>query len=76
MSTSLSARSAKPRVWLAGGQQCPPPTPTGPDRPVVSDGSRRWIPGQDGLYHTEDGRHHHSWTQLRDRSDLVEVPTQ
>jgi hypothetical protein len=62
---------ARVRVWLvaglAGGA-----VPV--DRPMVRDDLMRcWCPGEDGRYHTADGRHHADWTELHARFDLVEV---
>ncbi len=58
----------RPRVWLVG-------TPTDPqDQPVVRDTRMRtWQPGEDGRYHSADGWHHATWTELHSRYDLVEV---
>lgn len=63
--------SAKPRVWLvARTDTTPPPT----DRPTVRDHRMRtWAPGPDGRYHSTDGYHHTTWTDLHTHFDLVEV---
>jgi hypothetical protein len=34
---------------------------------------RTWLPGADGGYHSADGWHHTTWTELHSRYDLVEV---
>lgn len=68
----MSTTITRPRVWLAveiGVKPDPTDTPT-----VTDDQLRTWHPGPDGLYHTADGRHHATWRELRNRSDLVEVP--
>ncbi|KZB82758.1 hypothetical protein [Amycolatopsis regifaucium] len=66
----MSAPTA-PRVWLAAGV-ADKPAPT--DQPVVRDDLMHlWFPGEDGLWHTADGRHHAAWTELHARFDLVEV---
>jgi hypothetical protein len=61
----------RPRVWLVGAAgNRPEPV----DRPVVRDTwMRTWLPGPDGVYHSTDGRHHATWTELHARYDLVEV---
>jgi hypothetical protein len=61
----------KPRVWLVAGlgAEHPPAQPV----EVVDDQLHHWIPGPDGLLHTVDGRHHASWTELHQRTDLREV---
>jgi hypothetical protein len=60
-----------PRVWLvAGTNHAPDPD----DRPTVRDTcGHTWCPGIDGCYHTADGRHHATWTELHTRYDLIEV---
>jgi hypothetical protein len=68
----MSTRAVEPRVWLVGGTGSPPP-PAGDDQPALSDLTRVWLPGPNGEYHTEDGRHHASWADLHARHDLVEV---
>lgn len=62
-----------PRVWLAGGA-CPgQPAPS--NSTWLRDGTGRlWIPDGRGSWHTSDNRHHTTLSELRDRSDLVEVP--
>ncbi|MGH3757033.1 hypothetical protein [Actinophytocola sp.] len=58
----------RPRVWLVGT------TPNPTDLPTVRDiRMRTWQPGDDGRYHSADGRHHVTWTELNSRYDLVEV---
>lgn len=61
----------RPRVWLVGTiGTMPDPT----DLPTVRDTwLRTWHPGPDGRYHSADGRHHATWTELHTRYDLVEV---
>jgi hypothetical protein len=60
-----------PRVWLVAGAGAEPDPA---DHPVVRDHlMRQWCPSSDGRYHTADGRHHASWTELHTRFDLVEV---
>jgi hypothetical protein len=34
---------------------------------------RTWVPGDDGVYHSADGWHHVTWTELHTRYDLIEV---
>lgn len=68
----MSTTTARPRVWLVGGTTGPKP-PTGTDKPAVSDGHRRWLPGSADTWHTEDGRHHATWPDLHKRFDLVEL---
>jgi hypothetical protein len=58
----------RPRVWLVGS------TPDPADLPTVRDTRMRtWQPGDDGQYHSTDGWHHATWTELHSRYDLVEV---
>jgi hypothetical protein len=61
----------RPRVWLVGSTLDLPE----PDHlPTVRDTRmRRWQPGPDGRYHSADGWHHATWTELHSRYDLVEV---
>jgi hypothetical protein len=61
----------RPRVWLVGrGGTGPEPV----DLPAVRDTRMRtWVPGNDGVYHSADGWHHATWTELHARYDLVEV---
>ena len=60
-----------PRVWLVAGLGA---AAEPADHPAVRDDLMRgWVPGPDGRYHTLDGRHHASWTELHARFDLVEV---
>jgi len=61
----------RPRVWLVGGTGT---TPDPADLPAVWDTwLRTWLPGADGRYHSADGWHHATWTELHSRYDLVEV---
>lgn len=63
--------ATRPRVWLVAGIGS---APTPADMPTVRDHlMRTWHPGMDGRYHTPDGRHVCTWTELHDRYDLVEV---
>lgn len=58
----------RPRVWLVGT------TPYLAELPTVRDTwMRTWQPGADGRYHSADGRHHATWSELNSRYDLVEV---
>lgn len=69
--TPPGEHDAAPRVWFAG---LPAPAPGLCDRPTVRDDQgHMWQPGRDGQWHTTDGRHHQSWPQLRQRSDLTEL---
>lgn len=63
-----------PRVWLAGGQ----PRHKAPSNAtwLRDDTGRLWVPDGRGSWHTEDNRHHTTLTELRGRTDLVEVLTQ
>jgi hypothetical protein len=67
MTTSLT----RPRVWLVAGLAEQPEATDHP--PVRDDQMRQWQYSPDGRYHTADGRHHASWTELHARFDLVEV---
>lgn len=59
----------RPRVWLVGRIGTDPI-----DQPAVRDTRMRtWMPGTDGVYHSTDGWHHATWTELHSRFDLVEV---
>jgi hypothetical protein len=61
--------SDRPRVWLVGRIGTEPN-----DLPAVRDTRMRtWVPGDDGVYHSADGWHHATWTELHSRFDLVEV---
>jgi len=61
----------RPRVWLVGTIGT---TPDPTDLPAVRDTwLRTWVPGDDGRYHSADGRRHATWTELHSRYDLVEV---
>lgn len=64
--------TARCRVWLVGGLSRRTDHPnTG--SAVRDDQGRVWHHGKDGQFHTADHRHHATWSELRDRSDLVEV---
>jgi len=70
--TTLHTSPDRPRVWLVAGLGTDQ-EPT--DRPVVRDDRCRcWRPGADGRWHTPDNRHHATWSELHNRTDLVEVP--
>lgn len=59
------------RVWLVAGLGN---TPDPDDMPTVRDDQMHvWRPGDDGRYHTADGWHHATWTELHNRYDLIEV---
>jgi len=61
----------RPRVWLVARVGT---TPDPTDLPAVRDTRMRtWVPGADGVYHSTDGWHHATWTELHTRYDLVEV---
>jgi hypothetical protein len=66
---------ARPRVWLVAGLGPARHSPAEPaDRPAVRDDlMRTWRHGIDGRWHTPDGRHHATWTELHARFDLIEV---
>lgn len=66
MDTAAPARTAGPRVWLAGIG----PAPTG--APVRDDQQRIWVFAA-GRYHTTDHRHHETPARLHARTDLVAV---
>lgn len=71
MSSYATHQTNRPRVWLAGtnGSAIEPS-----DRPIVRDNRMcTWAPGSDGRYHSTDGWHHATWTELNARFDLVEV---
>jgi hypothetical protein len=58
-------------VWLVGSaleRLDPEHLPT-----VRDTWMRTWHPGPDGRYHSVDGWHHATWTELHSRYDLVEV---
>lgn len=71
----MTTTETRPRVWLVAGMSTTDATGTAPaDLPVVRDDlMRTWEPGADNQYHTSDGRHHATWTELHARYDLVEV---
>lgn len=61
----------RPRVWLVGTIGT---TPDPTDLPTVRDTRMRtWRPDADGRYHSVDGWHHATWTELHTSYDLVEV---
>lgn len=61
----------RPRVWLVAQVGT---TPEPVDHPSVRDTQMRtWVPGADGIYHSADGWHHTTWTELHTHYDLVEV---
>lgn len=67
----MTAVESRPRVWLAGDAN---PDPM--DLPTVRDGRMCiWCPDGNGCgdYHSADGWHHATWTQLHTWFDLVEV---
>jgi hypothetical protein len=65
----MNGQSSRPRVWLVGRIDAEPP-----DHPAVRDTRMRtWVPGDDGVYHSVDGWHQATWTELHSRYDLVEV---
>ena len=68
MNTHEHENGKRPRVWLVGAT-------SGPGRPaaVRDTRMRTWQPGDDGRYHSADGWHHATWTELHSRYDLVEV---
>jgi hypothetical protein len=71
MSTSTTA--PRPRVWLVAGIGA---TPDPTDHPTVRDNRMiTWRPSPDGTYHSVDGWHHATWSELHSRYDLVEIPT-
>lgn len=62
------------RVWLVADipQARVPAHDDNP--PVADDQGRQWTySAEDGKYHTADNRHHASWDELHDRTDLTEV---
>jgi hypothetical protein len=62
----------RPRVWLVAGIGA---TPDPTDHPVVRDNRMiTWQPDPSGAYHSTDGHHHATWTELHSRFDLVEIP--
>jgi hypothetical protein len=66
------APAARPRVWLVASLSA---VPDPADHPTVRDNRMvTWLPDRTGRYHTTDGRHHASWSELHARFDLVEVP--
>jgi hypothetical protein len=67
----MNTSTTRPRVWLVAGiGSTPDPT----DRPVVRDNRMiTWQPDPAGSYHSVDGYHHATWTELHARFDLVEV---
>ncbi|HEU5475208.1 MAG TPA: hypothetical protein VFV67_31580 [Actinophytocola sp.] len=74
MNTKGATTIHRPRVWLVAGTGATAADPT--DHPVVRDNRMRtWRAGADGHYHSTDGWHHATWTELHARFDLVEVLT-
>ena len=61
----------RPRVWLVASiGSAPDPV----DLPTVRDNRMiTWQPDTTGRYHSTDGWHHASWTELHARFDLVEI---
>lgn len=68
----LSTENA--RVWLACGAEPGQPAPSNATW-LCDDTGRLWIPDGRGCWHTEDNRDHTTLTELRGRTDLVEVLT-
>ena len=69
--TQRTGEPRRPRVWLVAGLDT---TPAPADLPTVRDDlMRTWHPDGAGEFHTTDGRHHATWTDLHARHDLVEV---
>ena len=69
--TTPTTSQTRPRVWLVAGLGTHQ-EPT--DLPVVRDDRCHcWTRGADGRWHTADNRHHATWTELHNRTDLVEV---
>lgn len=62
--------NGRPRVWLVAGLA---DKPEAPDHPPLWDDLRRVWCYDAGCYHTADGRHHATWTDLHARYDLIEV---
>jgi len=64
------APAARPRVWLVSLSFAPDPA----DHPTVRDNRMvTWRPDPAGRYHSADGHHHATWSELHTRFDLVEV---
>lgn len=71
----MAADVMRARVWLVAGlitETTPAPEVVGVTA-VRDDQLRVWRLGSDGLWHTADGRHHCSWSELHARFDLMEV---
>jgi hypothetical protein len=63
--------ATRPRVWLVASIG---PAPDPVDRPTVRDNRMiTWHADTTGRYHSTDGWHHASWTELHSRFDLVEI---
>jgi hypothetical protein len=63
--------AARPRVWLVAGTGT---TPDPADLPTVRDHRMiTWHPDPAGTYHSTDGHHHCTWTELHAHFDLVEI---
>lgn len=54
-------------TWLAGIGGAPDAAQ------VRDDQGRVWARGGDGQYHTSDGRHHQTASELHNRTDLTRV---
>ena len=68
---TIDEQPNRPRVWLVGHVGT---NPDPVDPPAVRDTClRTWVPGEDGYYHSADGRHHSTWDELHARFDLIEV---
>jgi hypothetical protein len=62
----------RPRVWLVAGIGS---TPDPVDLPTVRDNRMiTWHPDPTGHYHSTNGRHHATWTDLHSHFDLIEIP--
>lgn len=77
MDSNTTQDRPRARVWLVTGVA--PTTTLSPDAVGVAavrdDQLRIWESTGDGWWHTTDGRHHATWTELHNRFDLVEVST-
>jgi hypothetical protein len=64
--------AARPRVWLVASLSA---APDPADHPTVRDNRMvTWRPDPTGRYHSIDGHHHATWSELHARFDLVEIP--
>jgi hypothetical protein len=71
MNITRDFAAVQPRVWLVAGIGR---TPDPADLPTVRDNRMRtWTAGDDGHYHSTDGYHHATWSELHARFDLVEI---